>query len=673
MKKFLVLMLVVATTAFFMVGCTPANNAPVITSTAVETATAGTAYTYTVTATDADSDTLTYSVAGPTGMAISTAGVITWTPTAAGSNAVIVTVSDGTASVTQSFTITVAAVVVPANNAPVITSTAVTTATVGTAYTYTVVATDADGDTLTYELIALTGFVPAWMSVSSAGVISGTPTAAGTENVTVKVSDGTDSVNQSYVVTVSAAPVGPSSVALTPLTATNGEVYTGTASATAGDNATLTYTLTTAPTGMTITSAGVITWTPAAAGTESVTVLVTDGAGLTSSGTFAIVVAARTAPTITAIADQTVEWDDDGWTLQVVATAGTGSTLTYSLSGNPVSMSISTAGLITWTTIPDAAAIHEVIVTVDAGDGTTAPTDTFIINVTEPAAAPAATYSIAYSGAFQYSDGTTQYVKGGSSNTSAVVVTFTSSVALESAVKVYWDDGTSTYDVVTLTADATNKIFTGNLAFGAAAALSEWTETCEEVCVKVINQIDATTCCDGTTTELLTDVVTVDFTAPCASFVLTVADCSCESEVAISWTTQRAGTCATTDCCGDACSGLASWEFIANYVAATSCASATECASVDGTTCPITGSFSCTDACFGFATEGTTTDTITVNLTDNVGNLATYTWTVTLDTDEVTQIVASGDGFAGTATESVEGVTFVIDNSCATDVCSSTW
>jgi len=108
-ETFLVLS-VVAMASFLLVGCFPTTNTPpVITSTPVTAGTIGTAYTYTVTATDADAgDTLTYLVTGPTGMAISSAGLISgWTPAAAGTFAVTVTVSDGTDSVTQSFTITV--------------------------------------------------------------------------------------------------------------------------------------------------------------------------------------------------------------------------------------------------------------------------------------------------------------------------------------------------------------------------------------------------------------------------------------------------------------------------------------------------------------------------------------------------------------------------------------
>jgi len=115
MKKFLVILMVVVMASFLLVGCLPTTNVgPVFTSTAGTTATVGTVYSYTPTATDADGDTVTFAVAGPTGMAIS-AGVITWTPTTAqiGTENIIVTASDGTNATAQEFTITVSAAVEP--------------------------------------------------------------------------------------------------------------------------------------------------------------------------------------------------------------------------------------------------------------------------------------------------------------------------------------------------------------------------------------------------------------------------------------------------------------------------------------------------------------------------------------------------------------------------------
>ena len=67
-------------------------------------------YICTVEATDPDGDDLTYSLLGtpPAGTTINeNTGLITWTPTAAGSSEVTVKVSDGELTDTQSFAITV--------------------------------------------------------------------------------------------------------------------------------------------------------------------------------------------------------------------------------------------------------------------------------------------------------------------------------------------------------------------------------------------------------------------------------------------------------------------------------------------------------------------------------------------------------------------------------------
>lgn len=86
------------------------------------------------------------------------------------------------------------------NNAPNIISDPVTTATVGLNYTYNVEATDEDGDILNYYLI---DNPPDGMSIdSTTGIISWNPSAAGTYDVVVEVSDGTLVDSQSFTLTV---------------------------------------------------------------------------------------------------------------------------------------------------------------------------------------------------------------------------------------------------------------------------------------------------------------------------------------------------------------------------------------------------------------------------------------------------------------------------------------
>ncbi|WP_236037996.1 carbohydrate-binding protein [Belnapia arida] len=101
-----------------------ANTAPVAAQPlASQAATQGQAFTYALPAgtfTDADGDALTYSATGlPQGLTINTAGVITGTPTAAGTYTIGVIASDGTANATANLALTVApSTPTPTNQTP---------------------------------------------------------------------------------------------------------------------------------------------------------------------------------------------------------------------------------------------------------------------------------------------------------------------------------------------------------------------------------------------------------------------------------------------------------------------------------------------------------------------------------------------------------------------------
>ena len=199
--KLAILALFITTLVIFS-GCTtpPINHPPTIISLTANPQSpieVNQSTVITCLATDQDGDTLYYSWTGAGGMIAGGGSTITWTaPAAAGTYTITCTVSDGKSSDVQSIIIVI---LEPENQPPVITSTPLTTATVGETYIYDVDATDPDGDTLTYSLTA----GPAGMTIVAAtGVISWIPTAAGSFAVAVKVSDAELDDVQSFTITV---------------------------------------------------------------------------------------------------------------------------------------------------------------------------------------------------------------------------------------------------------------------------------------------------------------------------------------------------------------------------------------------------------------------------------------------------------------------------------------
>jgi len=96
------------------------------------------------------------------------------------------------------------------NALPVVNGLPTATVTAGVAYSYTLNATDAEGDALTYSL----SNAPNWLTLSAFGVLSGSPAEADVgshENITISVSDGHGTVM-----------VGPFSVEVTAAAAVGG-------------------------------------------------------------------------------------------------------------------------------------------------------------------------------------------------------------------------------------------------------------------------------------------------------------------------------------------------------------------------------------------------------------------------------------------------------------------
>ncbi len=174
----------------------PPPATPVFTSTPDTLAIAGQAYTYTAAATGTPAPAFTLT-ASPTGMSINSAtGVIAWTPARAqkGYNAVTVRANNSAGFVEQSYQINV-------RTTPKITSTPVTTAEVGTKYTY-----QATVDAYPDAGFGFTQF-PAGMTVTAQGSVEWTPTAnqTGLNPVTLRALNLVGSDEQQFQIDVSPA------------------------------------------------------------------------------------------------------------------------------------------------------------------------------------------------------------------------------------------------------------------------------------------------------------------------------------------------------------------------------------------------------------------------------------------------------------------------------------
>lgn len=193
----------------------PYNKSPTITGTPATTATVGVAYSFQPTATDPEGKPLTFSIRNkPSWATFSTStGRLSGTPTAAGTTSyIMIVVTDGvtSASLQPTFNITATAPVVT-NAAPTISGTPLQTAKVGTSYSFTPYASDANHDTLTFSVTNK----PSWATFNTTtGQLAGTPTTAATySNIVIRVSDGKVATSlPAFSIVVAAATTAPGTV-----------------------------------------------------------------------------------------------------------------------------------------------------------------------------------------------------------------------------------------------------------------------------------------------------------------------------------------------------------------------------------------------------------------------------------------------------------------------------
>jgi large repetitive protein len=170
-----------------VVGSTPINQPPNITSTPKFTSDINTKYQYQILATDPENQQLTYALTtAPNGMVIdANTGLITWNNPTLGNTQINITATDTSGAVaTQGYTLKGTQ-----NNAPTINSTPKTQVIIGNTYRYDVIAKDSDNDALTYSLDDTSK--AAGITIDKLGRITWKPNSPniGIKPVTVTVAD----------------------------------------------------------------------------------------------------------------------------------------------------------------------------------------------------------------------------------------------------------------------------------------------------------------------------------------------------------------------------------------------------------------------------------------------------------------------------------------------------
>ena len=346
-----------------------------ITTTSLAAGKGGSSYSASLSATGGKPN-YTWSISSgslPVGLSLSSGGVISGTPTANGMSTFTVAVKDSgspaqTTSAQESITVTAS------TSTLTIATTSLGAAQKGSSYSATLAA---GGGTPGYTWSIASGNLPAGLSLSSGGVISGTPTANGTATFTVAEKDSgspaqTSSAQES--ITVSAAPATLTITSTSLGAGQTGSSYSTTLSASGGTpNYTWSLSSGSLPAGLSLSSGGAISGTPTASGTATFTVMVTDSASpaQTASAQESITVAAGQL-TITTVA-LGYGTTGNGYSATLGATGGTpGYSWSITQGSLPAGLSISSAGVISGTPTASGASTFTVSVTDSASPANTA-------------------------------------------------------------------------------------------------------------------------------------------------------------------------------------------------------------------------------------------------------------------------------------------------------------
>jgi hypothetical protein len=342
--------------------------------------------------------TLTTGSVLPMGLTFSTAGLLSGTPTVAGNYSFTVQVADSSTPAGTATEVLTMGVYTPL----AITPTTPPQGSIKDAYSATLQSTGGDSP---INWTVSSGSLPAGLKLSSAGVITGTPTTVGTSNFTVKASDSfvpAQTATASYSITIVLSTLAITTKTLS--AGTTGTAYSVNLASTGG-NAPVTWALsggTTLPDGLGITAAGLISGTPNTLGTYNFTVSATDSTPATVTQALSIKVVAPSDLKITTTSLPAGNIDT-AYSATLAASLGQ-SPYTWSLAVGsgalPSGFTLSAAGVLSGITL--IAGTYDIIVAVtDSAGATVTQPLTLAIGTTLPAGAGNAQLTGTY--AFQLS------------------------------------------------------------------------------------------------------------------------------------------------------------------------------------------------------------------------------------------------------------------------------
>jgi len=250
--------------------------------------------------------------------------------------------------------------------APVVSSGSIS-GNVGVALSFAVTTTAPDAVSYT-----LSG-APTGMTIGSGGAVAWATPAVGTYSVTVTATDTTTKLSGQGVFKVTIAAPAPPSVTAASISGTAGVAISYQVSVTSPDITTLT--LSGAPSGVTLSSSGLLSWSNPLQGTYTATVAAKDTkSSLSGQATVKLIIAAAVAPVVSGASISGATGSALSFAVSVTHT----NPVNYALIGAPSGMTISSAGLVAWST----PVVGSYNVTVNATDPKTGLTGQGVYKVT---------------------------------------------------------------------------------------------------------------------------------------------------------------------------------------------------------------------------------------------------------------------------------------------------